>query len=195
MAITKISNSSLKNLNKYDSMLAGNTAYIPNYYQSIATVTVGAGGLATASFTSIPQTYKHLQIRGFFNQGGGNWINTTYNSDTTAGAYQWHYPYGDGSSATAGYSGSSSATSTVCAYNANATNFGSFVFDILDYTNTSKNKVGRSITGMDANGSGFVMAPLSNLWINTAAITRIDLASSGTFAQYSHFALYGIKGA
>jgi hypothetical protein len=176
------------------SSISGSKA-VTNSYESIATVTVGSGGLGTASFTSIPGTYKHLQIRGFFNQGGGNWINTTYNSDTTAGAYQWHYPYADGSTLAAGYSGSSTLQHTVCAYNANATNFGAFVFDILDYANTNKRKTGRSLVGMDANGSGFVMAPLSSLWNNTSAITRIDLASTGTFAQYSSFALYGIKGA
>jgi hypothetical protein len=91
MATSRVKTSSiLQGFPKSRSLLAGNTAYIPNYYQSIQTITVGSGGLATASFTSIPQTYKHLQIRGFFNQGGGNWINTTYNSDTTAGAYQSH---------------------------------------------------------------------------------------------------------
>jgi hypothetical protein len=31
-------------------------------YESIATVTVGGGGSASASFTSIPATYTHLQL-------------------------------------------------------------------------------------------------------------------------------------
>jgi len=185
---------SVKNKIISRSMLVGNAPFFPTSFESIATVTVGAGGLGTASFTSIPQTFKHLQIRGFFNQGGGNWINTTYNSNTSAN-YQWHYPYGDGSTVAGGWSGASSQTATVCAYNNNATQFGAFVFDILDYTDTTKNKVGRSFTGIDANGSGVIMTPLSSLWVNTSAITRIDLASSGTFAQYSSFALYGIKGA
>ena len=33
-------------------------------FSSIATVTVGSGGSSTVSFISIPQTYKHLQLRG-----------------------------------------------------------------------------------------------------------------------------------
>ena len=32
-------------------------------YESISTVTVGAGGTSSISFSSIPSTYKHLQIR------------------------------------------------------------------------------------------------------------------------------------
>jgi len=32
-------------------------------FESIATVTVGAGGSSEINFTSIPSTYQHLQIR------------------------------------------------------------------------------------------------------------------------------------
>ena len=32
-------------------------------YESIATQTVGAGGVASVTFSSIPSTYKHLQLR------------------------------------------------------------------------------------------------------------------------------------
>ena len=35
-----------------------------NSYESIATVTVGAGGTSTITFSSIPTGYTHLQIRG-----------------------------------------------------------------------------------------------------------------------------------
>jgi hypothetical protein len=65
----------------------------------------------------------------------------------------------------------------------------------LDYTNTNKNKTARSLWGYDANGSGYV-GLYSGLWRNTSAINRIDyVPASGTFPQYSSFALYGIKGA
>jgi hypothetical protein len=37
---------------------------------------------------------------------------------------------------------------------------------------------------------------MSGLWMNTAAITSITiLPNADNFAQYSSFALYGIKGA
>jgi hypothetical protein len=33
-------------------------------YKLIASYTTGAGGINTITFSSIPQTYTHLQIRG-----------------------------------------------------------------------------------------------------------------------------------
>ena len=192
MAVSRFSTSSVaQGLPKYQKLWDQTSAYFNSDFVSLASATVTSGGQSTITFSSIPQGYKHLQIRGIFNQGGGNWINTTYNGSSTA-AYQWHYPTGDGATLTAGWSGGTSQTNTVCAYNSDTTNFAGFVFDIVDYTNTTKYKTGRSICGVDANGSGRVMY-LSNLWLNTAAITSITLASSGTFAQYSKFALYGVN--
>jgi hypothetical protein len=71
--------------------------------------------------------------------------------------------------------------------------FRASVLDILDYSNTNKYKTLRALDAGDSNGSGN-MEILSNLWMNTAAITSITLTlDSGNFTQYSSFALYGIK--
>jgi hypothetical protein len=66
----------------------------------------------------------------------------------------------------------------------------------LDYANTNKYKTTRSIGGNDNNGSGFVSL-ISGLWLSTSAISNIEIIPlNGTlWTQYSHFALYGIKGA
>jgi hypothetical protein len=150
---------------------------------------VGSGGSSSISFTSIPSTYTHLQIRIFI---GGSFpagdIVCWLNNDTTAANYNRHYVYGQGSTVTA-----ESATSLglVPGYSVNV---GGSVQDILDYANTNKNKTARSLWGYDANGTGFV-GLYSGLWRNTSAINRIDyVPASGTFPQYSSFALYGIKG-
>jgi hypothetical protein len=71
-----------------------------------------------------------------------------------------------------------------------------FVIDILDYQSTNKNKTVRMLLGFDQNGSGQVSF-ISGLYFpgTIAAITSASLvAGSGTFAQYSTAALYGIKG-
>ena len=55
-------------------------------YESIATVTVGAGGSSSISFTSIPSTYKHLQIRAITRDTGTSYINNLagyFNTDST----------------------------------------------------------------------------------------------------------------
>ena len=63
MAVTKISNSGIKTgVLKYDSMLAGNAAYDPAATWLIQRVN-GTGSSTAITFSSIPQTYQHLQIR------------------------------------------------------------------------------------------------------------------------------------
>lgn len=182
-------------------MLAGNSAFYPGDYESIATQTVGAGGTVSVSFTSIPQTYTHLQIRGTLQlkQTGtsDNWAAIKLNS--TNMLYQ-HGVYGSGSAAGA-YSNSLTADNQtnwfVDGPTSGRTNiFAPFITDILDYSNTNKNKTVRTLSGFDANGAGYVQL-VSNLYNATTAVSQIDLFSRNGdgFSQYSHFALYGIKAA
>jgi len=164
-----------------------------NSYESISTVTVGAGGQASIDFTSIPSTYKHLQIRGMATfTTATNAIILQNNSDTGSN-YAWHQLYGTGS--VAGASASTTTTFQNISVAPETTVTAVFVCDILDYGNTSKYKTSRSLSGYDKNGSG-VIALRSGLWMNTNAITSLSLKydSGGNFAQYSSFALYGIKG-
>jgi hypothetical protein len=174
---------------------------VPTSYESIATVTVGSGGSASVSFTSIPSTYTHLQIRGISKTDRanrfGDTFNVRFNSDTGSN-YAWHELYGNGASATAGGGTTASfmrlgRTSAVDA----AINdiFGAQVIDILDYANTNKYKTTRSLDGDDLNGEGFV-GIWSGLWQSTSAVTSITLIPNlGTnWVQYTQFALYGIKG-
>jgi hypothetical protein len=163
-------------------------------YESIATVTVGSGGSSSISFTSIPSTFTHLQIRALTgtNPAGYN-TGVRFNSDT--GSNYWgHYLEGSGSSVGAGNLGSGTFASITFSSVTNTT-FAVAIVDILDYANTNKYKVTRSLNGRDNNGSGDVYMH-SGSWSNTAAINAITIvAPSATFIQYSHFALYGIKGA
>ena len=164
-------------------------------YESIATVTA-SGGESSLTFSSIASTYTHLQIRYLSrNQGasGDDPLNIQFNSDFTNSNYKTHRLHGDGSSASSdAYSYPIGATTNG---NGNAnTYFAGGVVDILDYANTNKNKTIRSLSGWDGNGSGQVYL-ISELWINTAAISTIKLSlfSGGTFGANSTFALYGVK--
>jgi hypothetical protein len=161
----------------------------PSSYESIATVSVGAGNTqATLSFTSIPSTYKHLQIRLVSILSANDSPQIFFNNDTTSANYNNHILRGTGAVAAANY------------YNAsyiyelnNSISLG--IFDILDYTDTNKNTTVRGLAGFDANGSGSIYLQ-SNLWRNTAAVNRIDLTCGGvkTWNAYTQAALYGIKG-
>jgi hypothetical protein len=180
----------------YASQISGHL-WPASSYESIATVDVGSGGTASISFTSIPQTYTHLQIRG--TARGTSAVATSaarsrFNSDNGAN-YVRHSLQGDGASASSAAATSVTAMSygDAAGGNASANVFGVFVADILDYTNTNKYKTIRALNGFDNNGNG-IGGLKSGLWMNTSAVTDIlILPDTGNWAQYSSFALYGIK--
>jgi hypothetical protein len=124
-------------------------------------------------------------------------LSIQFNSDTGSN-YARHYLYGDGSSPYAGAS-TSQTSANIGAQGAALSGsnvFGVGVIDILDYTSTNKYKTVRCLSGDDRNGSGDIQLS-SGLWMSTSAISSITLLAqtgSANFAQYSSFALYGIKG-
>jgi hypothetical protein len=173
-------------------ILASSRRSAANSYESIATVSVGSGGQNVVSFTSIPSTYKHLQIRYICNTNIATNPAMTFNSDSGSN-YSWHYISGNGASA--GASGAANQSYLLCGVPPTSTYFQAAVIDILDYADTNKNKTTRWFMGNDQNGSGEV-ALFSGLWRSTSAINTISITPQSTrlFNQYSQFALYGIKG-
>jgi hypothetical protein len=171
------------------------TPVTPTSYESIATVTVGSGGAGSITFSSIPSTFTHLELRSLVLQStsGAN-MNLQFNGDTTGANYTIHSLYGDGSSVAA--FAITSRGSLQISYWGGTTSYGTpSICSILDYANTNKYKTTRTLYGNDNNGSGFIAQP-SGLWLSTSAITSMTITpSSGTINQYSHFALYGIKSA
>jgi hypothetical protein len=203
MAISRFKTSTLaQGLPKYQDVWDGTTTVFDSDYELIETITVGAGGASSVSFTSIPSTYKHLQIRGITrctkaDTGAENLIGA-FNSDTTHTNYRSHVLEGFGSSASAGtiqLSGFYASIGLSIGNNALANAFSVFVTDILDYTNTNKFKTVRMLSGVDTNGYGGVNLR-STLWMSTSAINSITLSlyNANNHAQYSSFDLYGIKG-
>lgn len=178
----------------------GNTAQIVDYwfggaveelgsYESIATVTVGAGGQSTVEFTSIPTVYKHLQIRGSFLAGAAMKIRV--NSDATAN-YSTHRQFG---AAGGGVFAGAAANANNGIYFSNNGSVGnpSLIIDILDYANTNTRKTIRGMFGQDTSGPE--IGEFSALWFGTSNITTVSIIpDSSTIGQYSKFALYGIRG-
>ena len=115
-----------------------------NFMEPIATTLVGAGGVNTVIFNDIPQTYKHLQIRAIARDTAAITDNNMYftiNGDASSN-YNYHFLYGSG---TAAASGGGSTVSNLLGLritggNSTAGMFGAGIIDILDYTNTNKNK-------------------------------------------------------
>ena len=179
--------------------LSAPTAPVTNSYESISTVTVGSGGQSSVTFSSIPSTYKHLQVRALLksNTTSVAYVDYTFNG-VGGSSYSSHYLFGNGSTAGANAGNGSSASSMYLnefPTTSNSNIFGAFILDILDYADTTKNKTTRAIGGNDKNGSG-VVALSSGLFMSTNAISSITFTpqSSAGVGQYSSFALYGIKG-
>ena len=165
-----------------------------NSYESIATAN-GTGSSNTITFSSIPSTYKHLQVRIYsLATGTPDWISLKINADTTTTNYRMHHIYGDGTSAVAQSIQGGSYTPIQFMLGGSTTQPAVAVADFLDYSNTNKNSVVRTLQGWDTNGDGKI-AFESILWMNTATISELEFRIySSNFATATKFALYGIKG-
>jgi hypothetical protein len=195
MAITSLSTSSLvsgvKRRRVWDQ-----TATTDGFFQ-IATTTLNVAA-SSITFSNIPQDYTHLHIRGIARSTtAASSVNTIlrFNSDTGAN-YASHYLTGNGSSGISGNETSSTYiyTGAVIASTSLANSFEACAINILDYSNTNKFKTVATLSGWDANGSG-ITGLWSGHWRSTSSVTSIILLpNQNNFAQYSSFALYGIKG-
>ena len=176
---------------------------ITSSYESIATVSVGSGGSSGISFTSIPSTYTHLQLRCLINAtsyvGGATILNI--NSDTGAN-YTNHPLIGYYNNNSANILASAYTTSSGRNYSQAAIINGfqspvAIIWDFLDYTNTNKYKTLRCFYGTE-NNSGYSneVGLNSTLWLSTNAISSLQVAVANglNLPQYSLLALYGIKG-
>lgn len=183
----------------YKSMLVGNTAYVPSSYESIATIT-STGSSGDLVFSSIPNTFTHLQIRGMLRTNDTGTFNNQrmrFNSDSTA-SYAFHVLSGDGTTISASGTANAGSLNDFMRAPSDSVTSGIFsvaVIDILDYANTGKFKTVRILQGGDINAGGNVGLN-SGLWMKTDAITTITITpSGGTAINRSTFALYGIKAA
>ena len=163
-----------------------------NSYDSISTVALTSSN-NTITFNSIPQTYKHLEIR-WYSWGGSYGVISTQQG---AGSREWYMASTGGSTM-----GSSSNSASLFPDDAAPSGYGPptmAVAQILDYT-SSKLKVLRDLEGFDNNGgspSGTSLFQTVFLDAGTAAITSLSIGAVGgssTFTAGTHVALYGIKG-
>jgi hypothetical protein len=166
-------------------------------YDALATVTVPSAGLASIEFAAIPNTYKHLQIRGISrstDSAAYTQNKLTINGVTTN--YTLHQLFVDGSTPSAyGVTGQASTQfESMAADTATANIYGAAIIDILDYQSTNKYKIFRILAGYDANGSGRLALTSGMTTTNTNAVTSVALSPRfGNFKQYSQFTLYGVK--
>ena len=165
---------------------------MPNTMTLISAVTVGAGGAASISFSSIPSTYTDLVLYSSTrsNVGGyGTDMSISINGTSTATGRRI-YAY-----STSVYSDiQGSVSGVVVGGTATANTFSSNYLHFPNYTSSSNKSY--YIDGVSENNSSAYLTELSgNYWGNTAAITSISIADAtgATLQQYSTAYLYGIK--
>jgi len=201
VALRRLSTSSIQTNGK-SSKLWDQTTFQSGMF-ALATVNVGTTSPTSISFTNIPNTYTHLQIRGIARDSrASTWVDTLWmycNADTTGSNYYGHLLVGNGSTATAAADAGVNSFGVPIALTGATnvtTSFAPFVIDILDYASTNKNKTIRSLHGLDDNTNG-TMRFRSGLWMNSStAISSLTFQGGDVgvfFQQYSSFALYGIK--
>ena len=174
-------------------------------FESIATATPTSG--TSITFSSIPSTYQHLQIRMIlrdtFTTFGADYALALKFNGSSAN-YTSHEVNGTGSAVAAR---GVTATSSMNLYASGlwsggtvpASTFAATIIDIHDYASTTKNKTVRYLAGADYNsatGVNYGMVIGSGAWLDTSAISSFQISGlAGTFDTGTTISLYGIKGA
>jgi hypothetical protein len=168
------------------------------FLQPLQTVTVGSGGVASVTFSNIPQTYTDLMLQTSLRTNYAavdDWDNAIFNSDTS-GNYSFTYLYGNGSTTGSGRTASNvTLIELTRASGANATpnTFGSSTAYIANYTSSNAKQIIVEDISESNISSGVTQQMIAALY-RGSAISSITLSpANGTlFTQYSTFSLYGI---
>lgn len=162
----------------------------------ISSVTVGAGGAASITFSSIPATYTDLTLVLSL-RDTTTWAFTQISFNGVGGSsYTVRTLEGSGAAVTSRTSASTSAFDyppiDKSSYTANT--FSNVVVTIPNYAGSTNKTV--SFDGVSENNATEAYAILgAGLFANTSAISSISIGHGSTFAQYSTAYLYGtLKG-
>jgi TRAP-type mannitol/chloroaromatic compound transport system substrate-binding protein len=163
-------------------------------FTKISAVTVGSGGAASVSFSSIPSTYTDLALC-WSSRSTTTGVESaaqymTFNGVSTNMSFR--RLRGNGSAADSYTDPSSTIFGTATAAGATANTFSNGQIYIPNYAgSTNKSWSVDSVT--ENNATTAIAVFFAGLWSNTAAITSIGFTTDANFAQYSTFTLYGIK--
>ena len=143
--------------------------------------------------------YKHLQIRVTARTDRSleaDGILMRLNSDSGSN-YAHHRLAGNGTSVSVGAGSSQTSIKDqfqLAGNTASSGIFGAGVFDILDFSSSTKNTTTRSLGGSHTVTYNAIMLS-SGLWVNTDAVTSILLqpTTGPNFITGSRFSLYGVK--
>lgn len=156
---------------------------------------------SSVAFTSIPQTYDHLELTAYIRDDRSATSDDILmsltpvggSSDTTDANYDRQLLQASASTVTAAQSAADRAIGNIPAANETANVFGALTITLYNYTKTDRHKMSLSVSGRAASASGMYIR--SNRWENTAAIEAITLTpDAGTnFVAGTVVSLRGIN--
>jgi hypothetical protein len=165
---------------------------MPNTFELIASSTVGSGGAANITFSSIPQTFTDLSLKVSTRDANANvttYLTVGFNGSTAN--FSIRGLGGNGSSANSWTSPSNFLGDGVGA-NATASTFSNMDFYIPNYAGSTNKSWSADAVG-ENNATQAQMSMVAGLWSQTAAITSIILYPlTANFSQHSTAYLYGI---
>ena len=167
--------------------------------EAIATTYLEADA-ASVTFSSIPTTYEHLQVRGSHRAAGSSGGQAFYiELNATAGTgYSSHTMVGANTNA---LGQSTTGEAYIKIYDgihgvfAETAEYATIILDVLDYRNANKNTTVQLFM-QDAltYGTDSRMTFGSGSWDSTDAITQIKFTpSNGNIVRGSEYTLYGIQ--
>ena len=165
-------------------------------FTKIASVTVGSGGSASMTFSSIPSTYTDLCLKVSGRVSGSGYdfhLNVYLNGNTSS--YTERAVYGSGSSAYSYSASIAGYAASLMGSSGTANTFGNAEIYIPNYAGSNyKSYSVDNVTELNSATNNRADL-LAGLWSNTAAVSSITVTTDdGTaFVQYSTATLYGIK--
>jgi len=165
---------------------------VPDTFIKIASVTVGSGGVASVTLSSIPNTYTDLVVKGSVRatvSADYEDLNLEFNSSNISSRRRLG---GNGSVAfsdfyslpTPGISVGATATANV---------FSNFELYIANYAGSTDKSFSYD-TVTENNATAAVAQMVAGIWNSSAAITSMTFyVASANLVQYSTFTLYGVS--
>jgi predicted Zn-dependent protease len=172
---------------------------MPATYEPIATTTLSSSQ-STITFSSIPSTYTDLVLvmlaRDTRSDGAGDGLTIRFNSDSGTN-YSWTYLRANGSTTYGDQNSNKTSLDgyEITAAQAAANTFGTQIWNIMNYSNTTTFK-----TVTIRGGNPYSVDAAAGLYRSTSAISSIVIypgfaGSSYSFVSGCSFTLYGIKAA
>lgn len=161
----------------------------------IQSITVGAGGASSISFSSIPQTATDLvlELSSRCNLAA-NGVSLLLAINGSTSSFTTRRFYGNGTGATSESNApASNYFGETCGSSTTANTFGNLTATFPNYSG-STNKIYSVDSANENNASTSYAMITAGIWASTAAITSISITveTSGTFLQNTTASLYSI---